>query len=220
MFGLLLVGAVGAFLLYSRFVHERTWHFWMPYIIIAIIAARIFHVLRFYTEWDAPLLALIYWKTGGLSVWGAVYGIILYHLYKYRYSFIPALNAIIPELAFFSGLVSVIFFSVPEGFGTYTDSFLGISPRLFSFMSLPEAATFHPLFLYSALLWFGVWLITILNRKFRVLIWWIAFGSWYLIVHRLSSLDPADYYLVFIWYFTGIVLYLGTSDFVIRRLKK
>jgi hypothetical protein len=213
LFGALLVLGVILFLIVSRIFFKTPVNTWIPYIVVGFIFARVMHVLQYYDRWDVPWLALVYWKTGGLNLWGALYGVLLTHLYIYRFVFIKKLHELIPQFALATSIISLAFISVPEGYGVATSSFLAMQTPPYALSYLPEHALFHPLFLYSFIFWLISFILLQIIKRYRIVYWWMLTFIWYLGIRSLIHLEIIDLYYAGIWLLVGLLFFMFFTRF-------
>jgi prolipoprotein diacylglyceryl transferase len=149
-----------------------------------LIGARLYHVV---TDWkayfpDRPLEALFIWQ-GGLGIPGGIIAGVLVGVYvaRKRGLRVPvALDVVAPALPLAQAIGRLGNWFNQEVFGRPTDLPWGleIAPR-FRPDAYPDAATFHPTFLYEAL-------------------WNLALVGLLILIDRRRSLRPGNVFLLYV----------------------
>ncbi|MBA3307770.1 MAG: prolipoprotein diacylglyceryl transferase [Chloroflexi bacterium] len=163
--------------------------------VLAIIGARLYHVIDQWHIYSNDLLAIVLPPYSGLGLYGGVAGAALGIILYFRPRAIPvwrALDAVIPGTFFAQGIARWGNFFNQELYGPPTDAPWGIAidcaHRIvdrYPCERFPEATTgFHPLFFYeSALTITGGFVAMWLGRRFA---------------HRLRDGDVASFWAI--WY--------------------
>lgn len=125
-------------------------------LILALVGARIYHVLDYWDYYSKNLLLVFYIQNGGLGIWGGLLGGLLgmYFVTKIKkLSILEVLDLTVPYLALGQAIGRIGNYINQEGFGPPTSLPWGvyISPdkRPFQYIQYPF---FHPTFFYEAIL--------------------------------------------------------------------
>lgn len=125
-------------------------------LILALIGARIYHVLDYWDYYSQNLILIFYISNGGIGIWGALLGGLFgtYLVTKLKkLSILKVLDLVVPSLAVSQAIGRVGNYINQEGFGPPTSMPWGvyISPdkRPFQYM---QYSFFHPTFFYEAII--------------------------------------------------------------------
>lgn len=125
-------------------------------LILAIVGARLYHVLDYWSIYSNNPVEIFYIANGGLGIWGAIAGLVLgfWFVAKVRnLNFLSVLDLVSPSLLLGQAIGRLGNYVNQEGFGPPTDKLWGIyiSPehRPYQFANLNY---FHPTFFYEAAL--------------------------------------------------------------------
>lgn len=125
-------------------------------LILALIGARIYHVLDYWGYYSQNPILIFYISNGGIGIWGALFGGLLgaYFVTKLRkLSILKVLDLVVPSLALSQAIGRIGNYINQEGFGPPTSVPWGvyISPDKRPFQYV-QYSFFHPTFFYEAIL--------------------------------------------------------------------
>lgn len=216
LFGTLLVFALLIGLTVNRYVYKQNMTYWLSYVICSFFGARLFFVIGNFDGFFDTFVRLLYWRNGGMDVWGAVVGFLCIHFYLHRRNSLIELRHILAPLSLLLFLLSWVFVTIPEGYGRMTESIVGIQPYAFVIDSIAveELGYFHPLFIYSALFWLVIFIVLTAYKKHTLFMFYIAFPLWRIILLFFMDTVPSmDIIMIALWLLGGFLLYLSKTRF-------
>lgn len=123
---------------------------------LAIIGARLYHVIDLWSVYRANLISVFYIASGGLGIWGALVGVFIGFLIvakKRKLNFLNALDLAAPSILLGQAIGRFGNFINQEGFGPPANSpwavFIEKQYRPPQYLS---STHFHPTFFYEAIL--------------------------------------------------------------------
>lgn len=196
----------------------------------ALVGARLYHVISWYSYYRQFPLEIFYIWHGGLGIFGVILGAILgiyFYCKKNRMDFLNVLNLFAPPLLLAQAIGRLGNYFNLEGFGPPTESilrvFVPVSLRPVQFLG---NSYFHPTFFYEALLCLFFFLLYILffKRKnlqhYGLAYYLISYGLIRLFteMYRIDTWKYLDYKVGYIISF--IMIFAGTGIVYFLKRKK
>ncbi|KKR49386.1 MAG: Prolipoprotein diacylglyceryl transferase [Candidatus Curtissbacteria bacterium GW2011_GWA1_40_16] len=141
-------------------------------LVLAIIGARIYHVLDYYSTYSKNPISVFFIQNGGLGIWGAILGAVIgfYFFAKLRkLNLLTILDLASPSLLLGQAIGRIGNWINQEGFGPPTSLPWGVyineQNRPFQFQNFSH---FHPTFFYEAILNLAFFIALIkLSQRFK-----------------------------------------------------